>query len=61
MRLPRETCPRCGREVAIRKNGELREHRPVVRVDGRLCEASGWTRAGWLQACEAGSLKGARS
>jgi hypothetical protein len=37
--LPRAVCPTCGQEVALRRGGELREHRP----EGTLCPASGYT------------------
>lgn len=49
--LPRATCSVCGKEVAVRSNGELREHhvyRPQAEQDptttlGRMrkCEGSG--------------------
>lgn len=42
MNLPRETCPACGRSVAVRKGGELREHRPAKDID-LICSASGMT------------------
>lgn len=45
---PRATCPRCGRDVALRIGGELREHRARAFVNGQsrpspLCTASGLT------------------
>jgi hypothetical protein len=42
--LPRAICPACGRDVALRVNGTLREHVPT---HGPLknCEASGLTVA----------------
>lgn len=39
-RSPRALCPRCGREVALRRGGELREHR-VTPAESSLCPASG--------------------
>lgn len=40
-RLPRGVCPVCGRDVTLRRGGQLREHRP----DGPLCAGSGLTIA----------------
>ena len=40
--LPRADCPICDREVALRVNGTLREHRFHGRT---LCSASGLTPA----------------
>lgn len=37
----RGTCPACGRDVALRKDGELREH--TTTVGGDKCAASGQT------------------
>jgi len=31
--LPRGHCPRCGCDVALRKGGLVREHRPPMRWD----------------------------
>lgn len=43
-RLPRGRCPECGRDVALRRGGELREH--TVRGRGTpMCAASGFTPA----------------
>lgn len=39
-RLPRGDCPMCGRDVALRRRGEFREHR---KPEGGLCPASGLT------------------
>ena len=40
-KLPRARCPKCGRDVALRKGGELRGHRGL-RI-GQFCLASGYT------------------
>lgn len=40
--LPRGECPMCGRDVALRRGGEYREHR---KPEGGICEASGLTAA----------------
>jgi hypothetical protein len=37
---PRETCPTCGRDVALRRGGRLPEHR---NEHGELCAACGYT------------------
>ena len=42
MRLPRAACPECGRDVALRVGGELREHRDE---SGQKCPAQGYTIA----------------
>jgi len=44
--LPRAECPVCGKQVAVRKHGELREHYvywPQAERDtsGRVCDGSG--------------------
>lgn len=39
-RLPRATCPTCGVDVALRRGGQLREHRDER---GCICVASGLT------------------
>lgn len=38
--LPRGTCPSCGRNVALRKGGLVREHRAVD--DAAVCRGSGF-------------------
>lgn len=43
--LPRATCPRCGREVAVRVGGKLREHR-AHHYATALCPGSG--KVTWL-------------
>jgi hypothetical protein len=42
-RLPRGQCPRCGRDVALRRGGELREHNTGDRIGGvaTYCIGSG--------------------
>lgn len=37
--LPRGTCPECGADVALRKGGQLREHRRKGKVS--MCSGSG--------------------
>lgn len=49
--LPRATCPVCARSVAVRREGEIREHRnpPIAEhtawgmddIPGRICRGSG--------------------
>lgn len=39
MNLERGRCPVCGRDVAIRRGGEVREHVPPS--DTRKCKGSG--------------------
>lgn len=61
-RLPRATCPSCGRDVALRRGGELREH---VRdpndelAPGVKCPGSGHTIAYVERAIDA-ELEGLR-
>jgi hypothetical protein len=43
-RLPRATCPECGRDVAVRRGGKLREH-GMPNAIGVICQASGLTVA----------------
>lgn len=38
--LPRGHCPKCGSDVALRKGGLVREHRPPMRWGG--------TGRGWV-------------
>ncbi|MFR9789054.1 endonuclease domain-containing protein [Streptomyces sp. MB22_4] len=39
---PRTTCPTCGQEgVAVNKNGSLRQHKRILRVDGRPVPGGG--------------------
>ena len=42
--LPRGRCPVCGDNVALRKNGTMREHRR--HHDSPLCEGSGQPAVG---------------
>ena len=41
--LPRGHCPACGVDVALRKGGLVREHRPFLRTwaEGSVCPGSG--------------------
>lgn len=51
--LPRAICPRCGRDVALRNRGELREHKelpPAREPRARICAAAGWTVEAWKEA-----------
>jgi hypothetical protein len=41
--LPRGFCPKCAREVALRRGGELREHRRDATTGNPMCVASGLT------------------
>ena len=57
-KLPRARCPKCGREVALRKGGELREHR-IGKGQNRyhpLCVASGYTVEAATNLIKAGQL-----
>jgi hypothetical protein len=42
-KLPRGICPACGREIALRNHGLLREHR-ARPTDARPCRGSGKQR-----------------
>lgn len=46
-RLPRAICPVCGRGVALRRGGQLREH-PAVQGARGLCPGSGKTQESLL-------------
>lgn len=41
--LPRGRCPLCGKDVAVRVGGELREHRSGQGEPSELCDGSGLT------------------
>lgn len=41
LRLPRGRCPSCGRDVALRKGGELREHGVREGRNAPVCVSSG--------------------
>ena len=44
--LPRGVCPECGRDVALRRGGKLREHRFINTVGKRRGKPSGVVCAG---------------
>jgi ParB/RepB/Spo0J family partition protein len=52
--LARATCPACGRDVALRNEGQLREHSTDGSEPTRetKCQASGYTPEGWEGAQE---------